>query len=198
MSLQHVFTSDIKGGCFISDSLRSSPQDNSELQDIYWGKTPMKEIRTWAEVGGERLQIIIVPIHIKGKKRWIHSTYERQVPIPAFSRTPTDPEPSIVLYSVCVCVCVCVCTHARGMLSGVQLCNAMDYSPPGPSVLWIFQARTLEWVAISCSRGSSWSRDQTHFSCFSCVGRQILYHCLLGSPLFLLGLSKEIVTKRGM
>ena len=113
MSLQHVFTSDIKGGCFISDSLRSSPQDNSELQDIYWGKTPMKEIRTWAEVGGERLQIIIVPIHIKGKKRWIHSTYERQVPIPAFSRTPTDPEPSIVLYSLCVCVCVCVCVYAR-------------------------------------------------------------------------------------
>ena len=121
MSLQHVFTSDIKGGCFISDSLRSSPKDNSELQDIYWGKTPMKEIRTWAEVGDERLQIIIVPIHIKGKKRWIHSTYERQVPIPAFSRTPIDPEPSTVLYIPCVCVCVCVCTHARGMLSGVQL-----------------------------------------------------------------------------
>ena len=105
MSLQHVFTSDIKGGCFISDSLRSSPEDNSELQDIYWGKTPMKEIRTWAEVDDERLQIIIVPIHIKGKKRWIHSTCERQVPIPAFSRTPTDPEPSTVLYIPCVCVC---------------------------------------------------------------------------------------------
>ena len=31
----------------------------------------------------------------------------------------------------------------------------MDYSPPGYSVHGIFQARILEWVAISFSRGSS-------------------------------------------
>ena len=31
----------------------------------------------------------------------------------------------------------------------------MDYSPPGSSVYWIFQARRLEWVDISSSRGSS-------------------------------------------
>ena len=41
-------------------------------------------------------------------------------------------------------------------------------------VHWIFQARILEWVAISSSRGSSWSRDQTCISCGPC--RQILYH----------------------
>ena len=29
------------------------------------------------------------------------------------------------------------------------LCNPMDYSPPGSSVHGIFQARVLEWVAIS-------------------------------------------------
>ena len=28
-------------------------------------------------------------------------------------------------------------------------CDGMDYSPPGSSVHGIFQARTLEWVAIS-------------------------------------------------
>ena len=37
----------------------------------------------------------------------------------------------------------------------VQLCltlrNPLDYSPPGSSVHEIFQARTLEWVAISFS-----------------------------------------------
>ena len=37
-----------------------------------------------------------------------------------------------------------------------QLCptlyNPMDYSPPGSSVHRIFQARILEWVAISSSR----------------------------------------------
>ena len=34
-----------------------------------------------------------------------------------------------------------------------------DYSPPGSSVHGILQARMLEWVAISSSRGSSQSRD---------------------------------------
>ena len=34
-------------------------------------------------------------------------------------------------------------------------------SPPDSSVYGIFQARILEWVAISYSRGSSWPRDQT-------------------------------------
>ena len=37
----------------------------------------------------------------------------------------------------------------------------MDYSPPGSSVHGIPQARILEWVATSFSRGSSQLRDQT-------------------------------------
>jgi len=40
----------------------------------------------------------------------------------------------------------------------------MDCGPPGSSVHGIFQARILEWVAISFSRGSSWSWDQTWVS----------------------------------
>jgi len=44
------------------------------------------------------------------------------------------------------------------------LCNFMDCSLPDSSVHGIFQARILEWVAISFSRGSSWSRDQTQVS----------------------------------
>ena len=35
----------------------------------------------------------------------------------------------------------------------------MDCNPPGASVYGIFQARILEWVAISFSRGSSQPRD---------------------------------------
>ena len=38
-------------------------------------------------------------------------------------------------------------------------------SPPGSSVHGIFQARVLEWVAISFSRGSSRPRDWTRVSC---------------------------------
>ena len=45
------------------------------------------------------------------------------------------------------------------------LCNPMNYSPPGSLVHGIFQARILEWVAISFSRGSSWPRDQTLVFC---------------------------------
>ena len=33
------------------------------------------------------------------------------------------------------------------------LCNAMDCSPPGSSVRGVTQARILEWIAISFSRG---------------------------------------------
>ena len=47
------------------------------------------------------------------------------------------------------------------------------------SVYGIFQARILEWVAISSSKGSSPPRDLTHVSCVSCIGRQI---CSTASP----------------
>ena len=55
------------------------------------------------------------------------------------------------------------------------LCDPVDCSPPGSSVHWILQARILEWVAISFSKGSSRPRDQTLVSHVSCTGRQILY-----------------------
>ena len=41
------------------------------------------------------------------------------------------------------------------------LCDPTDYSPTGSSLHGIFQARALEWVAISFSRGSSQPRDRT-------------------------------------
>ena len=61
------------------------------------------------------------------------------------------------------------------------LCDPMDCSLPGSSVLGILQARILEWVAIPFSSGSSRPRDRTWVSC---TDRQILY-CLShqGSPL---------------
>ena len=64
-------------------------------------------------------------------------------------------------------------------LSHVRLCDAMDCGPPGSSVHGSLQARILEWVAVSSSRGSSWPRGRT---CVSCVGRWILYRCATGAP----------------
>ena len=43
----------------------------------------------------------------------------------------------------------------------------MDCSPPGSSVHGILQAKILEWVVISFSRGSSWPRDWTRVSCLA-------------------------------
>ena len=47
------------------------------------------------------------------------------------------------------------------------LCDPMDCSLPDFSVYGIFQARVLEWGAISFSRGSSWPRDRTQVSCIA-------------------------------
>ena len=52
--------------------------------------------------------------------------------------------------------------HAKLLeLCLLTLGNAMDCGPPGSSVCGILQARILEWVAISFSRGSSQPRDGT-------------------------------------
>ena len=46
-------------------------------------------------------------------------------------------------------------------------CHPMYYSPLGSSVHGMFQARILEWIAISFSRGSSQPRNQTQVSCIA-------------------------------
>ena len=43
----------------------------------------------------------------------------------------------------------------------------MDCSPPGFSAHGILQARILEWVAISFSKGSFQPRDRTRVSCLA-------------------------------
>ena len=64
-----------------------------------------------------------------------------------------------------------LCVHS----SCLTLSDPMDYSPQGSSVnSGILQARILEWVAISFSRGYSQPRDRTQVSCISC--RWVLHH----------------------
>ena len=46
--------------------------------------------------------------------------------------------------------------------------SPLDCSLSGFPIHGILQARTLEWVAISFSRGSSWSRDCICISCLAC------------------------------
>ena len=65
------------------------------------------------------------------------------------------------LWELCAVCCV-LCLVAQLCLT---LCDLMDCSLPGSSVLGISQARILEWVAIAFSRGSSQLRNQTQVSC---------------------------------
>ena len=57
------------------------------------------------------------------------------------------------------------------------LCDFMDYSLPGSSAHGILQARILEQVAISYSKGYSQPRGWIHVSCVFYIGKWILYHC---------------------
>ena len=65
--------------------------------------------------------------------------------------------------------------------SCLTLCNPMDCSLPGSSVHGLFQARVLERVAISFSRGSSRARDCTWVSCIA--GRRFTIWATREAPL---------------
>ena len=59
--------------------------------------------------------------------------------------------------------------HAKLLQSCPTLHNPIDCGPQGPSVHGILQARILEWITISFSRGSSQPRDQTLLPYVSCT-----------------------------
>ena len=61
--------------------------------------------------------------------------------------------------------CCCGENESEVAQSCLTLCDSTDCSPPGSSIHGILQARILEWVAISFSRGSSQPRDWTQVSC---------------------------------
>ena len=54
-----------------------------------------------------------------------------------------------------------MCVHAKSLQACPTHCNPLDCSPPGSSVHGTLQARILEWVATTSSRGSFQPRDQT-------------------------------------
>ena len=69
-----------------------------------------------------------------------------------------------------------IVTHRAPSAAGScpSLCDPTDCSPSASSVHGIFQAKIMEWVAVSYSRESARPRDWIHVSC---LGRWILYHC---------------------
>ena len=71
----------------------------------------------------------------------------------------------------------CACSDAQ---LHPTLCDPMDCRPLGSSVHRILPARTLEWVAISSSRESSWPRDRTHISCISWIAGGFFIYWVIG------------------
>ena len=69
-----------------------------------------------------------------------------------------------------------MCLCAKSLQSCPTLCDPKDCSLLDSSVHRILQARILEWVPISSSRGSSRPRDGTHVPCVSRIGRRVLDH----------------------
>ena len=62
-------------------------------------------------------------------------------------------------------LCMCYCCLVSQLCP--NLCDPMDCSPPGSSIYGLFQARILEWLAISFSREFSQPTEQTLVSCTS-------------------------------
>ncbi|CAI9152549.1 unnamed protein product [Rangifer tarandus platyrhynchus] len=73
--------------------------------------------------------------------------------------------------------------HATSLQFCLILCDPMACSLPGSSVHEILQARILEWVAISSSRGSSRPRDQTKSPAAAALHSDSLALNHQGSPL---------------
>ena len=98
--------------------------------------------------------------------------------------------------------------------SCTTVCSPTDCSPVGFSVHEILQARILEWVAISYSRGSSQPKDWTQVSCIAgrffidwatreapwTHGLLSIFNMILRTlmALFHLGYKKMRLTERGM
>ena len=74
-------------------------------------------------------------------------------------------------------------------------CDPVDCSLPGSSVHGILQARILEWVAISYSRGSSRPRNRTRVSCIA--GRFFTNWAMREATNFLLSSSQDSLYQTG-
>ena len=142
--------------------------------------TSHRERRSW-EKKDECGFVDMVTQGIKGDKVWVTKGRGKNTLISTGNRPNTEVRkessrtPLVVQW---LRLCLCAGVPAQSCLT---FCDPMDCSLPGFSVHGIFQARSLEWVAMPSSRGSSWSRDWTHVSC---IVRCILYHwtVLPGKP----------------
>ena len=99
-----------------------------------------------------------VPGTMQRERIWVR---ERAIPVQLGSTLLKATDPISEVMIIISIIIEFLCSDAQ---SCPTLCDPMDCSLPDSSVHGISQARILEWVAISSSRGSSQPRDQTHIS----------------------------------
>ena len=124
-----------------------------------WAKSPYAQVDSWENVSLFQINSTNM---IWAPTMWTMYKFLYKVP----------EELSIILHVFISLFCVFV------VQLGPTLCNPMYCSLPGSPVHGISQARILEWVAISFSRGFSQSRDQNPDSY---IDWQILYLWATGS-----------------
>ena len=83
------------------------------------------------------------------------------LPNPGINTVVDTAEPPGKPIYMCIYLVLC---YAKMLQSCLTLYDPMDCGPPCPSIHGILQERTVEWLAITSSRGSSRPRDQTWVS----------------------------------
>ena len=135
----------------------SSPNGQYQNQTYYipcswrWRSCiQLAKTRPGADCGSDH-QLFIAKFRLKWKKRGETTRTARH----NWNQIP---------YENAVEVMTAAAAAAASLQSCLTLRDPIDGSPPGSPVPGTLQARTLEWVAISFSRGSSYPRDWTRFS----------------------------------
>ena len=131
-----------------------------------WKHRGPSEGRTGAGIGDVR---ILTPILTTLPANQVNQTHD-------LTLSSTTAMPNIITYAI---LNLSQCSVASVVLDSSQ---PYDCGPPGSSVHGILQARILEWVATSFSKGSFWTRDRTHVSYVSYTGRWVLPLVPPGKP----------------
>ena len=128
-----------------------------------WNKiniTKMSPFKNVQHSGFQYIHNVVWPLQASNFGTLSSSPKETQYPLDSHSPlSPPAPSP---------CAQLCPTLRSHGL------------QPARPLFHGVFQARILEWVAISFSRGSPPPRDQTRVSCVSWTDGSLLSH--LGSP----------------
>ena len=124
-----------------------------------------------------RIPIVLTPTHEEGYgwgplyrweswglRSWSDLPNVRQLTRCGSRTQARCPDPRAGLTAIMLPICFLLFGHCVYVLSHSVMSDSLwstGCSPPGSSVHEILQARILEWVVVSSSRGSSWPRDWT-------------------------------------